>query len=321
MSKMKIVIFILFAFLIQSNIYGQEDEALFTRLRGISNEGIDFFNIDGIDIASQKVDIEFSAKNCAETVTKITKKYFELAEKFSLLNIEELETGLTTSDSLLPFRNYYVYKSHEAPQKIFRNITYYFVESSDKKLIIITFASINKRDSEFERNFINLLYNNRIPESVYSYKSSIVDSINFAGRAIPLPLKYMCKWKGVNNLQSYRDGQMNWSIHKNLEDASATTNNQFLITSRNEECEMLSDTTVHVTFEGVETTARKVTYQITGEFGSLLQKSGSNILIIYYVAAPVRNNYISCVMSFWESDLINLNSGLPFLLEQVMKLE
>ena len=51
-----------------------------------------------------------------------------------------------------------------------------------------------------------------------------------------------------------------------------------------------------------------------------MQNEGSStILTIYYVSAPVRDNFVSCVMSFWESDQIN-SSGLPFLLEQIMEL-
>jgi hypothetical protein len=48
--------------------------------------------------------------------------------------------------------------------------------------------------------------------------------------------------------------------------------------------------------------------------------SGGKTLTIYFVAAPVRKNYVSCVMSFWNNDQIN-PSGLTPLLEQVMKLD
>ena len=85
----KIIIFILTVFL-TGNICGQGNEDLFTRLQGISNHGVDFFNVDGIEITSRKLDVEFSAKNCAK--------------RFPQLKIKEKE--LTTSDSSLDFRNY-----------------------------------------------------------------------------------------------------------------------------------------------------------------------------------------------------------------------
>jgi len=295
----KIIFFTLVIFLTGS-IYGQENDNLFSRLQGISNRGIDWFNVDGIEITSQKLDVEFSAKNCAK--------------KFPQLKIKEKE--LITSDDLLSFKNYYVYKSQEESQNFFNNMAYYFVESPDKKLIAFTFASINKSNKEFERNFINLVCNNGIPKSIYN--STEIDSINFAGRKIPLGNS--CRWMGVNNVQCPYYGQMNWSVHKDLEDASLTVNNQFVSISSRKGGKIVSDTTVDVIFEGVETTARRVVYSFTGAKSLLLSMEGSKTLTIYFVSAPVRNNFVSCVMSFWGSDQIN-PSGLSPLLEQVMKLK
>jgi len=297
--KTKIIFFTLVVFLTGS-IYGQENENLFTRLQGISNRGIDFFNVDGIEITSQKLDVEFSAKNCAK--------------KFPQLKIKKKE--LTTSDSLLVFKNYYVYKSQEDPQNFFQNMAYYFVESPDKKLIAFTFAFINKNDKEFERSFIKLVCNNSIPENIYN--SVEIDSINFAGRKIPLGRS--CRWMGINNVQCPSYGQMNWSVHKDLEDASATVNNQFVSVFSRKGGKIVSDTIVDIIFEGTETTARKVVYNFTGVKSLLLKMEGSNQLTIYLVSAAVRDNFVSCVMSFWGSDQIN-PSGLPPLLEQVMKLK
>lgn len=113
---------------------------------------------------------------------------------------------------------------------------------------------------------------------------------------------------------------MNWSMHKSLEDASTTVDNQFTAVTSKKGGRIVSDTIVDVTFEGVETIARKVVYNFTGGKSILLKMEGSNKLTIYLVSAPVRNNFVSCVMSFWESDQIN-PSGLPPLLEQVMRLK
>ena len=263
--------------------------------------GVDFFNIDGIEITSEKIDVEFSAKNCIK--------------KYPQFKIKEKE--LKISDSLLDFRNFYVYKSQENPKNSFLNISYYFVESSDKKLIAITFASINKNsDKEFERNFIEIVCNNRIPESIFH--SVEIDSINFAGRKIPLGSS--CRWMGINNVQCPYYGQMNWSVHKSMEDALFTVENQYFVTKSKKGGKVISDTYVDVIFEGVETTARRVVYNFTGARALLLSMEGSKELMIYYVSVPLRNNFVSCVMSFWRNDQIN-PSGLPPLLEQVMKLK
>ena len=298
--KTKILLLAFISFLVCS-VYGQEHDNLFTRLQGISNRGVDFFNVDGIEITSEKKDAEFSTKNCVR--------------KYPQFKIKEKE--LTTSDSLLEYRNFYVYKSQEDPKNFFLNISYYFVESPDKKLIAITFASINKKsDKVFERNFIELVRNNSIPESIYH--SPEIDSINFAGRKIPLGSS--CRWMNVNNVQCPYYGQMNWSVHKNMEDALFTVENQYFVTKSKKGVKVVSENLVNVIFEGVETTARKVVYDFTGARALLLTMEGSKRLTIYYVSVPIRDNFVSCVMSFWENNQIN-PSGLPPLLEQVMKLK
>ena len=300
--KTKALFFIFISFL-ACIVYGQENDGLFTRLQGISNRGIIFYNVDGIEITSQQLDVEFSAKNCVQKLPQ-----FKIKKK-----------ELTTSDSLLHFRNFYVYKSQEVSKNLFFNMSYYFVESPDKKLIAFTFGSINKNDKEFERNFIELACNNSIPESIYN--SSEIDSINFAGRKIPLGRS--CEWRGVNNVKCRFYGQMNWSVHKSMEDALFTVENHYAITTSREGGgggKIISDTAVNVIFEGTETTARRIVFDYTGVRGVLLSMEGSKQLTVYFVSAPVRNNYVSCVMSFWGSDQIN-PSGLPPLLEQVMKLK
>jgi len=327
--KEKIIFFAFLVFLTQ-NIYGQEkvgiddimsrgqatptvpkkilcedvDDDLFTRLRGDSNRGVDFFNVDGIEITSQKIDAEFSKRNCAK--------------KFPQLKIKEKE--LTTSDSLLNFQNFYVYKTEER-QDYTESAVYYFIESPDNKLIAFHFSyfdksNSNKRDRDFERKFIYLVANNKIPDCVYN--SAGTARVNFAGRE--LCLGGYCRWMGINNIQCPSYGQMNWSVHKTLEDAQTTIDNYFATLTLKRGGKIVSDTIVDVIFENVETTARKVVYNFTGAKSLLLKMEGSNSLTIYYVAAPVRNNFVSCIMSFWASDQIN-PSGLPPLLEEVMKLK
>ena len=305
------ITFLTFFIFLCGTIYGQGNDNPFTRAQAIVNRGIVFFNVDGIEITAQKKDADFSTKNCVS--------------EFPQLKIKKKEL---TTDSLLGFRNFYVYKSHENPANFFHITSYYFVETPDNYLIAFTFSSINKNDKEFERKFITLACNNRIPQNIYH--SNVLNTINFAGRKIPLE-NSNCKWLGVNNVECSNCGQMNWSIHKDFDDASATVNNHFISSIYRKGAEIISDAFIEVIFEGVETTARKVVYSITGKSSFSLNMFGGNslalyytpaprnILTVYFIAAPVRGNFVSCVMSFWESDQIN-SSGLPPLLEQVMEL-
>ncbi len=48
--------------------------------------------------------------------------------------------------------------------------------------------------------------------------------------------------------------------------------------------------------------------------------TGGKTLTIYYIAEKVRGNYLSCVLSYWNNDVIT-ETGLPPLLNEVMKLK
>jgi len=280
--------------------FAQDADGLFFRLNGITNSGLDFFNVDGILITSEKAGGEFSKKN----ITKTFKRY----------DVDESDLSLV--DSTLGFPNFYKQRTKEDPAGIFTNVTYYFIESIDKKMIAFTFTAINKRDAEFERKFVRLVRDNAITKSVFSPMQ--MDSINFANRKIPLGSS--CRWMGINNVQCPYYGQMNWSVHKDSADASQTVNHQYVILKSKKGGKIVSDTEVTVVFEGTETKAKKIVYDFTGVKSALVGMSGGKTLTAYYVAAPVRNNFVSCVMSFWNNDSIN-PSGLPPLLDQVMRLK
>lgn len=297
--KMKTQLLILLYFFTCLSLRGQDD-GLFSRMQAISNNGIDFFNVDGMEMTSQKTDAAFGKNN----ITRVFKN-FKIKDK-----------ELTQSDSTLGFPNYCVSKSVEEPKGVMNNLSYYFIESTDNKLIGITIASINKTDKEFERQFVRLIKDDAIPKSIYN--SLQVDSINFAGRQIALGGS--CHWMGVNNVQCHYYGQMNWSVHKTLVDASQSVNDQFIRIKDGNKGKIVSDTTVAVIFEGTETYAKKIIYDFTGVTSVLVGMSGGKTLTVYFVSAPVRNNFVSCVMSFWNNDQIN-PGGLSPLLEKVMKLK
>lgn len=297
---MKTKFLTLFLFFTCSFVFGQSNESLFTRLQGISSNGIDFFNVDGIEITSQKIFAEFTKKN--------------ISKKFKQLSIKEKD--LVVTDSTLEFQNFYVLKTQEQPIGFLNNTSYYFFLDNENKLVGLTFASINKIDKEFERQFVKLIKNNAIPQSIFN--SLQINYINFAGRRIPLGSS--CRWMGINNVQCSYYGQMNWSVHKDINDAIQTANNQLSIIKARRNGKVLSDTILNIIFEGVETKANRIIYDFTGVTSVLAGISGGKTLTIYFVATPVRNNFVSCVMSFWNNDQIN-PSGLPPLLEQVMKLK
>jgi hypothetical protein len=295
--------FIVFVILVSSfYLYssGQKNDSLFSRLQAISNNGADFFNVDGIEITSQNINAEFSKKN----VLKNFKRY----------SIKE--TDLNIIDSSIQDQNYYVLKSEEVAPGTIQRTSYYFIENKSKGITAITFAYVNKIDKVFESEFVALIINDEIPKSLYAPLT--IDSINFAGRKIALGNS--CRWMGINDVQCPYYGQMNWSIHKTLDDASQTVTNQYNMIKAKRGGKIISEELVDVTFEGTDVKAKKVVYDFKGIKSLLAGMSGGKTLNVYFVAAPVRKNFVSCVMSFWNNDSIN-ESGLPPLLESLMKLK
>lgn len=292
---------ILLCFLINClSATSQSSDSMFTRLQAVSNGDIVLFNIDGIEIQTQRFFVEFSKK--------------ELLKKIKRYPVKE--SDLKENDSLLSLEGYYVFKSKEICEGVIQNASYYFIRDKGNLITAISFAQLNKKARDFERKFVQLIYDRQIPESVY--ENIEVDSINFAGRRIALGSS--CRWMGVNNLQCPDYGQMNWSLHETIQDASQTVDNQFNVIKARKQGKIISEENVAIIFEGVETTAKRIIYDIKGINSLLVGISGGKTLTVYFVSASVRNYNISCVLSHWNNDMINPD-GLPPLLEKIMKLK
>jgi hypothetical protein len=297
---MKKIVSLLFAFsFLCSRMNAQENNPLFSRLQAIANDAVTFYNIDGIEITSQTISGDFTKKN--------------IAKKFKKYAIRE--TDLTQSEASIGNQNFYVAKTDTAAPGMIQHTSYYFVETPNG-IKAITFVSVNKTVTPLEKELVPLIIANNIPSSVYT--SLKTDSINFAGRKIALGSS--CGWRGVNNIQCPNYGQMNWSIHQSLDDALASIENQYKMIQAKKQGKIVSEEEVSVVFEGAEVKAKKAVYDFKGVTSLLVGMSGGKTLTIYFVAAPVRQNFVSCVMSFWNNDVIN-PSGLAPLLEEVMQLK
>ncbi len=299
--KLKIVILFFVLAGINFGASGQQtNEDYFKRLNGLKNNGFTFYNIDGYEISSLKMKGEFTKKN-------IQKKYKKLKIK---------EDELIHSDSTIDLQNYYVHKSDTVQDTIVYATSYYFFRTKEDEISAITFSSFNAEDVEFEKQFIQLVLDDKIPNDIYS--SGMTDSVNFGGRILHLGGK--CRWMNINNIQCSGYGQMNWSVCKDKETSEIVLETQRQLSMTQGHGKVVSDEIVDVIFEEVDTKARKIIYDFTGVTSALVGMTGGKTLTIYFISAPVRGNYISCVMSFWNNDLIRA-SGLAPLLEEVMKLK
>ncbi len=124
----------------------------------------------------------------------------------------------------------------------------------------------------------------------------------------------------INNIQCPYNGQLSWSVHDTKESADLSIQHQLQVTKAKNGGAVVSEDDVAIIFEGAPTTAKRVNYDLTGVTSLLASLSGGKNLTIYYVSEKVRDNYMSCVLSFWNNDTIG-SSGLTPLLEEVMTIE
>jgi hypothetical protein len=279
--------------------FGQ-NEALLDRLQAIRNNNMIFCNVDGYQITSETFNRAFTEKGL--------KKVFR---KYSI----DRETP-KIKDEQLPYNNLYVTTDEVRAEGIVQNNAFYFIEIDKNQLRVIQFIAINKRNKSFEQAMVSLLMEDGIPEE--NFAATTIDTINFAGRDIQLSSN--CYWTGVNTVQCPYLGEMNWSVHKDLKDAQNSVAQQYAITASKKNGKILSEEQVSLIFEGTETAAKKIIYDFKGVSSLLASMSGGKTLTVFYVAAPVRGNYVSCVLSFWNNDSIT-ETGLVPLLDEVMQLK
>lgn len=280
--------------------HSQENDDFSKRLKAINNKTIIFYNVDGVDFSSQTFSNEFSEKG----LKKLYKKYS--------IN----ENNSKVKDESITSNNLFITKTESVTENINQINSYYFIENKDKTVTVIWFGYYNKLNKDFERQYVNHILNDEIPKEVF--EPMTIGNIDFAGRKIKLGNS--CYWTNINTVQCPYNGEMNWSIHKTLESAKNSIDVQFNLTKNKNGGKIVSDEDVDVIFEGIETKAKKIVYDFTGMKSLLAGVSGGKNLTVYYVAIKVRENYVSCCMSFWNNDN-KTESGLAPLIEEVMQLK
>ncbi len=292
--------FLLLSLLVMTLIsHGQIDTSLFNRLQAITNTTITFYNVDGISITTEQVNKEFNPKN----IVKNFKKYGITSEGLQASSNNLIKAGLTHFQS-------------STESGVAMNTTYIFFPQNDKSFTAVSYASMNKRDSLFETDFTNLIMEKKIPQHVYS--PMVANEINFAGRQIKIGSS--CVWRNVNTVQCPYYGEMDWSVHRLADDAELRIQSKLTSLRNQNGTKVVSEELIDVKFEGNDAKAHRLVLDITGVNSMLVNMSGGKTLTVYLLAAPIRGNFISCVMSHWNNDQIRA-SGLPALLDEVMFLK
>lgn len=292
----------LIVLLYSSFLFSQKDSTStdYKRLRGLITPKTIFYNVDGVDFTSQITNYNFTDKN----LKKLFKKYGIGDDEIKMKdeNICNLNSCVT---KIIPLT-----------KQLNQISSFYFIEGKNKKITIIWFGYFTVQDKNWERIYVNRILNNEIPKEVF--ENMTIESIDFAGRKIKL--ENNCYWTKVNTVQCPFFGEMNWSVHQTLASAQSAIDNQWLVIQHKNKGKIISEETKIVFFEGTETLAKKVVYDFSGTNSILAGMSGAKALTMYFVAAKVRNNYVSCCMSYWNND-VKTESGLAPLLEKVMKIK
>ncbi len=269
---------------------------IFARLQGIRQEQADFFELEGYEIFAQVIEQPFTPEGIKKTKKQLKIKTAQASYR---------------SGAFKP-NNLVFQQSDQKTPKLLNYQSWYLFEEGTTQTLCIGFGAMNKKDTLLEQAFVQAYLTGAIPPDCYTPMQ--VDSIDFAGRY--LSLGGSCNWMSVHNIQCPYYGQMNWSLHRSAADAQIKLDAQYEAATTRKIGKVLDNKMVDVVFEGVETRAMRVVYKVKIP---AMMMGGSNILIIYYVNAPVRGNHVCCVMSHYTNAM--LNAGLPPLLEKVMQLK
>jgi hypothetical protein len=123
-----------------------------------------------------------------------------------------------------------------------------------------------------------------------------------------------CELKGAQNLSCFPNGQMNWGTFSTIERARTAQHRQIEANRRSAKA-VLADTTVDCTFEGVDTQCRRLVYRAPAS--KLATLGASNVLIVFYAVARVRDTPARAVCSFYRDQA--RASGLAPLCQEVFE--
>jgi len=289
MMKLSIFILLLLAW---SVLYAQDSDH-FRNFHGIKQERNHYFEAEGYEIYIRTAPYYLNEKG----ITKIIKQY-------------DMKDSQRT-DTLI---------GNEAIMLVKKEVKHgfelvsvcYLISKDDYSTTVIGFAGFN-RNLSLEHLLMQAWLDGTIPKNIYT-TPIVGDSFDFIGRKIKLG--GTCQWMSPHNIQCPNNGQMSWSLFNSEEAAMANRDLHVEIVKNKNLTSVLEDTWVPVTFEGVQVKARKLKVKINVP---KLIMGGSNILIVYYITANVRDHYVTCALSQYTDDAAD--NTLAGLLQEVMSLD
>ena len=284
---------------ITANAQPQTTESLLSYLHGVRTKGALLLNVRGYEITVDQAAGNFS------------RPYFQ--QMFPGFGLHQVDKAVP--DSSFGIKGLHIEKQ-VTRNDVAQYVEYYFFQKNADTILGILISSSKLPDKTFKLALVNLVLHNGIPDTLISDITPPV--LLFAGRSIPVDNR--CRWMGPNVLQCHGFGEMNWSMHPDMNEAKAQTALQEAVNRRNRQFKIEQEEDVSVRVEGVMVPARRLQLRVKGIVGLMAKGEGSRTLIVYYVTTEVRGRYVSCVLSYWTSDYLE-DSGLPPLLGTIMQLK
>ncbi len=283
-----------FFILLVFSLHGQEMGNVKDRIVGIRYQNNLHLNTNAMEIIVELVEKEFELNNIIQNQTKAVVKKKELV----------------TLDSAFDFDCYLVQKDNK---KTATYDVFYYAKSLKGEILYITIISMFPHDKELNNEIVKAIRNEEIPStSIFSINNP---TICIAGRNITV--NNTCAWMAVASIQCPYDAQIDWSMFDTKENAEKHLNYRLTKIKEQNFGRVVSDTILDVIFLDHQTKARKVIYDFKGVSSALLKLSGTDRIVIYYLASEIENYSVSCVMSFWEHKSAH-PFALPPMLEKIL---
>ena len=296
MTKYLLVLLLFFCSYIAN---AQQDYSYIFDIQGLDVTVNQIYDYQGYSVVVHKYSVPLS-----EDICKDAKKKNGIKRKSTSIKIEGFES--------FPF----IYSRIRQLDSGFNHVTTVFLQDEDNNALYISFTGM-AFDTILYRNFLRAYANGMLSHGLF-LDNSLADSIYFLDRKIILGPA--CKYQNPRSVQCIDRGQINWSVHTSLAHAKQTAQFQYNFT-KSLKGKIVSEEVVPVLFEGERTAAKKVIWKVGGVSGYLAKElDGSNQLVVYYLALPLKGKFVHVVMSHWTNDQI-LENGLPPLLAEFMKLE
>ena len=212
----------------------------------------------------------------------------------------------------LPLPNRFFYASDKL-DTISLSFSHYIVSNTDPFVYDIDMFRYDTRDSILEKEIVYSIIKNGFKDSAFLAPGP--NMINFAGRIIKMKNNF--KWMSPDNIYCPSLGQMNWSVHSTIDKSMRARDLQIIRNNNLKFVEILKQDTVAVVFEGSTMQALRITCR--AKEPRIFWGKGSKILLAYYIVAPVRGRFVTCILSHYDDKFVNGNVPPP--LNSVMSLK